>query len=355
MVRPVNFLTRIVAHDSSQNAQHPFAAARYAELPAKTGGYESYYLKASAPDGESSVWIRHTVHRRPEGRARGSLWFVLFEHGAARPYAVKQTFDDLAAPGPAGALLATGNAVFGLGEVRGAAEGEGRRAEWELSLSGGADPLLHLPERLYTAPLPRTKSLTLLPEAVFDGRVRIADRNIELSEWRGMVGHNWGTQHAEQWVWLYGDRFSEGGSPPAEGSWLDLVAGRVRAAGLTTPWIANGALQIDGERLQLGGIGRVASTRVRPHVGRCEVLLRGEGVRVRATFEASRDQLVVWRYADPDGSEHHALNSSLADLSLTVERERHGPRRLSTRGRAVYEWGTRYTAHGVPVEPFPDG
>ncbi len=345
-----------MGHDSPQNALHPHAPARYAELPAKTGGYESYYLKASAPDGETSVWIRHTVHRRPGGETRGSLWFVLFERGASRPYAVKQTFDELAAPGPAGALLATGrNAVFGLGAVRGAAEGEGRRAEWDLALSGAAEPLLHLPEKLYAGPLPRTKSLTLLPEAEFDGHVRIADRNIELGEWRGMVGHNWGTQHAEQWVWLYGDQFSEGGSPPVGKTWIDLVAGRVRVAGLTTPWIANGAIQIDGERLRLGGIGRVVSTRVRPRVGRCEINLRGDGVRVRAAFEAPRDQLVVWRYADPDGSEHHALNSSLADLDLTVERERHGPRRLGTSGRAVYEWGTRYTAHGVPVEPFPDG
>lgn len=320
------------------------------------GGYESYYLKACAPDGESAVWIRHTVHQRPGGQPAGSLWFTFFERGAARPYAVKQNFAELAAQADGGALLAIGDAVFGPREVRGDAVGEGRAAGWDLMLEHGAPPMLHLPERLYKAPLPRTKPLTLYPEVTFRGGLRVADRTIDLSNWFGMVGHNWGSQHAEQWTWLYADCIGQDGDGgrPGDG-WLDLVAGRVRLGPVTAPWVANGSLMLGGQRIELGGIGRVASTRVQARVGRCTIELRGDGIRARAEFEAPRDQIVVWRYADPDGSEHHSLNSSLADLKLTVERRHHAPQKLHANGRAVYEWGTRFTAHGLPVEPFPDG
>lgn len=338
--------------------ENGFAAARYPSFPADRGGYESYYLKAGSPDREQAIWIRNTVHQQPGGRPTGSLWFVLFERGATRPYAVKQTFTDLAAPGEGNALLSIGEAAFGRGEIYGAAQGEGRSAQWQLTLGGEAEPLLHLPRKLYTASLPKTKTLTLLPEAVFNGQVRIADRAIDLQDWSGMVGHNWGSQHAEQWVWLHGDGLEEGaGEAPggADAPWIDLVAGRVRVGFATTPWIANGALMIDGKRIQLGGIGKTVSTHVNARLGRCEIALRGDGVRARAVFEAPRDQIVAWRYADPDGSEHHSLNSSLADLELIVERKHRGPVTLRTKRRAVYEWGTRYTAHGIPVEPFADG
>ena len=58
-----------------------------------------------------------------------------------------------------------------------------------------------------------------------------------------MVGHNWGTQHAERWIWLHGTGF-EG----AEDAWLDAAIGRIKLGLVTTPWIANGTLFVDGQR-----------------------------------------------------------------------------------------------------------
>ncbi len=352
MVRPAPLMTTVLEH----NASHPLADSRHREF-GDGGGYESYYLKAVDPAGDAAVWIRHTVHQAPGAAPRGSLWCTFFERGAARPYAVKETFDAVRAAPAGGGLLAIGDAVLGLHRVSGEARGGGRNAAWDLELGDGAQPLLHLPERLYSAALPKTKSLTLVPEAVFDGTLRIADRSIDLRDWRGMVGHNWGSQHAEQWVWLYADGLAAGGHDTGDPSetWLDLVAGRVRVGAVTAPWVANGCLKLGGERIPVGGIGRMMSTRVRPRVGRCEVLLRGDGLRARALFTAPREQLVAWRYADPDGSEHHVLNSSLANLELMIDRKHHAPQVLRAPGRSVYEWGTHYTAHGIPVEPFSDG
>ena len=63
-----------------------------------------------------------------------------------------------------------------------------------------------------------------------------------------------------------------------------------------------------------------------------------------------------WVYADPDGSEHHAVNCSVADL----QRGRVAPRpraalSLSLDGGAAYELGMRERDHGMAIQPFPDG
>jgi hypothetical protein len=63
-----------------------------------------------------------------------------------------------------------------------------------------------------------------------------------------MVGHNWGSQHAERWIWLHA--LSE------SGDWLDAAIGRVRLGPVTTPWVASGAVSLDGVRHALGGPGR---------------------------------------------------------------------------------------------------
>ncbi len=58
-----------------------------------------------------------------------------------------------------------------------------------------------------------------------------------------MVGHNWGAQHAERWIWLHGAGFAED-----QDAWIDVALGRIKVGPLTTPWIANGALCLGGER-----------------------------------------------------------------------------------------------------------
>ena len=90
---------------------------------------------------------------------------------------------------------------------------------------------------MYRAPVPKTKLLSPYPDARFDGVVRAGEREVELDGWRGMVGHNWGTQHAERWIWLHGAGF-EG----ADDVWLDAAIGRIKLGLVTTPWIANGTL-----------------------------------------------------------------------------------------------------------------
>ncbi|MBK5229872.1 MAG: hypothetical protein JJE27_01750, partial [Thermoleophilia bacterium] len=269
----------------------PLAEPRFGDVAASAGHYESYYLKAGDPDGSRAVWIRYTVHKRPGQPPAGSIWLTVFDRDAGRPRAIKQT-------APAGELTTGPNLYVGVGDcgafsparADGRISGAGREGSWGITLAGDEPPLEHLPTRLYGTPLPRTKLLTLRPAALFSGWVEIDGRRVELADWPGMVGHNWGAQHAEQWVWLHGTSFDDRGTD----TWIDMAMGRIKVGRWTTPWIANGAISLDGRRHQLGGIGRTRATRVDARQGHCEFELPGKNLTVSGTVVAPADDTVAW-------------------------------------------------------------
>jgi hypothetical protein len=143
-----------------------------------------------------------------------------------------------------------------------------------------------------------------------------------------MVGHNWGAEHAERWIWLHG--VFDGGD------WLDLTVGRVKVGPVLTPWIANGAISTGGRRRRVSGRAQVDDAPL-------HLQLRAGGVTLEAT--SPRERTVVWEYAGG----HHAANCSAAALEVTVD-----GRTLRTAHGGAYELGMRETTHGLPVQPFPD-
>jgi hypothetical protein len=323
--------------------------ARFPEIPAGKGHYESFYLKASHPSEPVGVWIRYTVHKHSNQEPEGSLWFTLFDGRADGPRASKVTSGDLSAP--AGAYIRIGDSVFEPGRVSGSARTDQLDAGWELTFESPEDALFHLPrDWMYRAPVPKTKLLTPHPGARFSGVVRAGETEVALDGWRGMVGHNWGTQHAERWIWLHGAGF-EG----AEDAWFDGAIGRIKLGLVTTPWIANGTLYLDGERHRVGGPEKARRTKVNESPTRCDFLMPGSELSVSGRVESEKKNFVGWVYADPDGPEHNTVNCSISDMTLTVSADGVPDRELRVRGGAAYELGMREKDHGMPLQPFSDG
>jgi hypothetical protein len=304
------------------------------------GGYESFYLRAVDPERPRSVWLRHTVLQAPDGSPVGSAWATVFDAELPAPLTAKASAPD---PEPDG-WLRVGASAFGPTGVHGSAGS----ASWDLEWTGDEPALRHLPKSfLYSAPLPRTKLESPRPGVRFDGHVAVGGRATEVRDWPGMVGHNWGAQHAERWIWLHGTLFED-----RPGDWLDIALGRVRLGPLLTPWIANGVVSLDGTRLRVGG------TAARAHVGEgpshLDLRVDGHDARLRLTVHSRRSQTVVWRYADPDGGEHHVANCSIAELEAVVQPRDATPTTLRTAHGGAYELGMRETPAGLPVQPFPD-
>ncbi len=325
--------------------------ARFTQVGRKAGHYESFYVKACEPGGGRGIWIRHTVHKRPGAEPNASIWFVFFDRKAEGPRATKVTVPASQLSTPPGSWIRVGDAEIAPGRAEGSVDTEALSAGWSLTFEGDDRPCKYLPaDWLYEAPLPRTKFVAPWPDARFEGRLEIDDVSIELSGWPGMIGHNWGSEHAERWVWLEGTGFAD-----APGTYFDAGAARVKLGPRTSPWIPSGMLMLEGEAHRLGGLGAIRSARIEETPSGCEFRLPGKDVVVRGSVSAPAKDFVGWVYADPKGPVHNTVNCSVSDLELTVERPGRPPRQLSLAAGAAYELGMRETGHGVPIQPFPDG
>jgi len=319
----------------------------FPSTPMRKGMYESFYLRAFSPREPVGIWIRHTVHKRPGHSPHGSVWCTLFDSRDPAPSMHKLTSEHLEVP--AGEWIGVGGqASMGPGGALGSCG----PARWSLRFSTSERALHHLsPDWLYRAPLPRTKLSSPAPNASFEGTFEISGQEpLELAGWSGMVGHNWGSEHAERWIWLHGAGFE--GVPDA---WLDVAIGRIAIAGRMTPWIANGSLSLEGERHRIGGL-----IKARPQVSEgpsgCSLTLAGErDLTIDARFNAPDGSIAGWRYADPDGGEHDVLNCSIAAVELVIGFPGGRPARtIRTAHGGVYELGLREHDHGVKIADFPD-
>lgn len=325
--------------------------ARFPRVAEKAGHYESFYIKACRPGGGQGIWIRHTVHKRPGAEPNASIWFVLFDREADGPRATKVTVPAAELTAPTGSWIKVDGAEIGPGRAVGAVDTDAVKASWELTFSGDAEPCKYLPsDRLYETRLPKTKFVAPFPDARFNGRLEIDGETIELGDWPGMIGHNWGSEHAARWVWLEGTGFD--GSPD---TYFDAGAARIKLGPWTTPWVPSGMLMLEGKPHRLGGFGQVRDASIEESAGECSFVLPGKDIVVRGKVSAPKKDFVGWIYADPKGPEHNTINCSVADLELTVERPALPRLNLSLPGGAAYELGMRETDHGIPVQPFPDG
>ncbi|HVO56016.1 MAG TPA: hypothetical protein VMT37_16530 [Solirubrobacterales bacterium] len=325
--------------------------ARYADVAAKRGHYESFYVKACEPGGGRGVWIRHTVHKRPGAEPNGSIWFCFFDRSGDGPRATKATVAASELSAPAGSWIRVADAEIGPGRAEGSVETEALSAAWSFTFEGDERPCKYLPaDWLYEAPLPKTKFVAPMPDVRFEGRLTIDDEPLELTAWPGMIGHNWGSEHAERWVWLEGTGF-----PDAPGTYFDAGAARVKLGSRASPWIPSGMLMLDGEPHRLGGLGAIRAARIEEGPTVCSFVLPGKDIVVHGRVSAPEKDFVGWVYADPAGPEHNTVNCSVADLELTVERPGLPPRQLTLAAGGAYELGMRETDHGIPIQPYPDG
>jgi hypothetical protein len=302
------------------------------------GGYESWFISARDPVSPRALWIRHTRHRPSQGPESVALWCTVIDRHLGQPPAVvKQVF----AAFPPGAAA-------GPEKFRGQAAMAGHSARWDLAIAGGQPPLRPLrPPVLYRAPLPRTKLEASVPDGQITGMLEIDGRTVAASGWRGTVGHNWGSEHADSWVWLHAADF--GAAPQA---WLDLVLARIRVGPARSPWTAMGALSLAGDRIVLGGLGRRSRVDARP--GQLTADVHAPRAQLQFSVTTDDDDSVAVPYTDPHGGTRTVRHAALASVELILRRPGHREVTLSS-NRGAYEYGTAQDMPGIMPQPLPEG
>jgi hypothetical protein len=295
-------------------------AARY-EPGESAGHYESWFQRANDPSGQRAFWIRYTIFA-PRGRpdaAVGELWAIAFERGGPI-VAVKQVH-------PIGACafardrldVAIGAARLDDGALRGTAASGGHTLAWDLRYAGGQLPLLLLPERLYTAPVPRAKALVGRPLARFTGSLTVDGTPLAIADWVGSQNHNWGQRHTDRYAWGQVAGFDE--NPDA---FLECSTARLRLGPLWTPPMSPVLLRLGDETLAWNGLVRAIRARGRYAPYDWSIDTVGDPAGATGTLSiritATAADFVALRYDNPPGGTKICLNSKLARAEVTLRR-----------------------------------
>lgn len=264
------------------------------------GMYESHYLKANSPCGGRAFWLKHTLFQPIEGQSCVEFWAVWFERGRA-PVVAKIELDLEQVH-----LSAVGMGLEAPGQIRLAphvAEGGIADLSWTLAMSGGLAPLHHFRHPwMYRAALPKKKLCTPAPNLRFNGQFRLGGRRVEIQDWIGIRGHNWGTEHA--WRYAYGNCniWSDGAQRCVDG-----FSAQLRLAGRRTPWLSS----------VVGFSPHVRQNRLRRLRLPCSVTSESWSVGWGAgSLEMTGSEWVGLRYRHPDGSESYCYNTKFAKVHL---------------------------------------
>jgi hypothetical protein len=328
----------------------------------RSGHYESFFLRANHPTRPLAFWIRYTIFS-PAGRpaeALGELWAVCFDGESNRHVAVKKEVPLASCRFDRTQLgVEIDGARLDAQHLSGTAATHGQRLAWELTFAGQAAPVFFLPLRLYESKLPSAKVIVSRPLAVFDGRLSVEGRDIDVGHWVGSQNHNWGRKHTDEYAWG-----QVAGFDTHADSFLEVGTARLKIGPLWTPSMTLLVLRHRGEEFALNGLRQALRAKGRfeiPHLapgagaepGQVFTLAfatETERVRIEGTLCAPRAAFVGLRYYNPPGGTKDCLNTKIAACQLTFTDKRSGRAEiLATRHRAALEMLTDDRRHGVPI------
>ena len=331
----------------------PFPANEVRWPRDKGGHYESFYLKANAPDRRLGLWIKHNllVAKGSTAPPFGESWAVLMDADAGVHRVAKRvvpaTEVDL---DPQGAIVRLGEALLSEDEAVGEIPASAglSAASWSMQLQGDEPPLLHYPSAwMYTAGFPKKKTLTPQPFVRFSGRFRVDEQEIDLDGWTGLQGHNWGRAHAVDYAYGNAHRFQERDDARFDGFTARIALGPLSSPRLTACVLRLGTTEYAFNRPSRWMRGGCYS------FPQWQIHLDGDdGCRLTGTIEATREAFVGLAYADPAGTLADCLNTKFARGTLLLQRKvgrRWDEVQRLTGDAFELEFLSRDLDHGVPV------
>lgn len=322
-------------------------------IGSKGGHYESWFQRANHPRRPVGFWVRYTqyVPASKTGPGLGELWAVYFDGETRSISALKKEVPlTECAFEPGGLHVSIGTATLSGHTLKGAICAPGGGMHWNLSYTSPTEPLLLLPESMYTAPVPKAKALVGSPSAVFNGTLRIGDEEVDVGGWVGSQNHNWGSKHTDAYAWGQVAGFED-----EPGAFFEIGTAKLKLGPVWTPKMTVMALRLDGEDHHLSSIPQSLKAKGSYEYFRWKFHSANRDLSIQGTLTGERSSFIALPYKNPPGGVKTCLNSKIARCELRVTKNGQPPRRLVSENRAAFEIGTDDGGHGVPMMPIKRG
>jgi len=291
-----------------------------AQIP-RAGLYESHYVKANSPDGQSAFWLKHNIliWRDSNRPAVVELWGIWFERGKA-PIALKQEVpltdvklatDTLQLHGPSIALETTGSQTQ--------IQSGDRLMSWSLEFTPTAPPLILLPHAwMYEYRLPKKKILTPVPRMLVHGQLNVLGKIIQIDGWQGFRGHNWGTEHA--YTYAYGNCTVFKEIPELM---IDGFSAKLKLGPVITPFICASVLRHQVQDEPMNGLLTALSAQESVKFPQWQVTWK-EGNRTLTLHQsAKKEDFVGLVYQHPSGQVSYCYNTKFAHTLVDFDSSEH--------------------------------
>lgn len=339
-------------------------AARFDPSRAPGAGHvESWFLKLNDRAGRRALWLKATIlspvvnpgrsaaagnpgaavaASGNPGHAVAEAWAIAFDRDSTH-VAVKETFPCADARfSHAGLDVVVGTLRLTEGTIAGTLAHAGHTIAFDLGFTPGAPPLVPFPSTaMYTAAVPKSKLVSPHPDSRFSGSYTVDGAAVEVADWRGMQGHNWGRGHAELYAWGHCNQWDQ--EPDFV---LEAVSARVKVGPVLAPLTTLVCVRHRGVRYEWNRPLDLA--RSRGDIGRRRWTFRAASDvgRIEGELVGATEDFVGLYYPNPDGAMTYCLNTKLAHARVLFEPRGRAPMTLTSRTAAL-EIGTRDPDHGI--------
>lgn len=283
---------------------------------------ESLFIKLNLPEARA-LWLKLTFLRRSFGAKEAVVeaWAMAFNLGGSGSEgthsAIKQSWPAAQAEiAPNCLYVRVGEVTLGQGKAKGTLtdEARGETIQWDLSFTFEHEGFRHLPYGwMYEGQVPKSKANSPQIDSRFTGTVSVNGKETRVTDAPGMLGHNWGTQHAESWTWAHCNDWTG-----VEGVVFEGVTSRVKLGPMTTPQLTVLHLRLPGERVTLNGLWKLVTTKSEAAGLRWVFSGQQADRRIEGSFSAPAERFVGVDYHDPDGRVAHCLNTKIADGEIAL-------------------------------------
>jgi len=321
--------------------------------PGRRGGHvESFFLKANNPRRpEQAFWLKFTILDPGSGtEAVAEVWAIRLPSRGGPHQAAKATYPSSGCRLTGDKLdLQVGKCVLQAGRTRGIVGDGEEQICWDLEFDYQDQEVMHgLPHRwMYEASFPRNKVYTSCPSTRFRGTISRGDDRWEVSDWPGMLGHNWGAAHNPSYHWAQCNLFEDADCV------FEGYSARLKLGPWLSPWLTGAVVRFEGTELRFNSVSGALNRSVRAELFSWSFTAQQAGWRLSWQVEAAREDFAGLTYINPGGDENYCLNSKIATCTLQLQRREQGTWKdvadLIGRHSCAYEILVQETDHGVPI------
>lgn len=285
---------------------------------AERGAREVWYLTWNDPATECGFWLRYIIEQPLVGRGEphGELWFARFD-----PKQPDRSFGfhkivpySTVAAAERPFVLSVGGARLGNDHAVGQTSGDGHEVRWDLRWEPSPDTLRIYPDVMYlkdglapTVVVMPNWRVPLSGALVVDGETYRFDR-VPMGQ-----THLWGRGHGYQWAWAHCADFL--GAPDAS---LELVAGKLKRKGFTSPNLLALAIDVDGEQFRWNQVRHWFVNRITYTTGRVDFTAVNTSAKVVGELSCTPGQMINAPYVAPDGHGLWCANTEIGDAKVTI-------------------------------------